>query len=292
MKQHRKLTLPFVEMMVTQACNISCHGCTNYSDLKHSDYLTWEQGRREIESWLTRVDIPDFGIIGGEPLLNPDIRNWIAGLRQLLPDAQIRFTTNGLLLKKHYDIVKLLADIGNCVFKIGVHVNDPELEDIIEKIYSEYHWRPVTEFGVQRHEADNRFRFHVRRPEIFWKTYQGTYFDMMPHNSDPESAFSICCQQTCPLLYNGRLYKCSTAGLLKDTLQKVGNPNLDHWAPFIPDGLSTSCHDQELAEFIDNFGKPSQICRQCPSPLDVQSQIAHLENVSKKKISFYKTIPQ
>ena len=43
-----KPVLPFVEIMITQACNISCTGCTNYSDLVHKGYLTWEQGQAEI----------------------------------------------------------------------------------------------------------------------------------------------------------------------------------------------------------------------------------------------------
>lgn len=278
-----KPVLPFIETMVTQACNISCYGCTNYSDLAHKGYLTWEQGRKQIEPWLERVNIPDFGILGGEPLMNPEIRNWIVGLRNLLPDAQIRFTTNGLLLKKNLDIVPLLADIGNCVFKVGVHVNDPDLEEVIEKIFKSYHWEEVTEFGVQRFRTSNNFRFHVRRPDVFWKTYRGNYNDMKPHNSDPVRAFELCCQQTCPLLYSGRLYKCSTSGLLKDTLLRFNNPNFEDWAEYIDNGLGPDCNDEELQEFLNNFGKPNKICSQCPTTDDLTSRIIHLENVTMKK---------
>ena len=110
-----KLVLPFVETMITQACNISCEGCTNYSDLVHNGYQTWEQGRAELEPWLERLDIPDFGIIGGEPLMNPGVRRWITGVRDLLPRSQLRFTTNALLLERNFDIVDLLAGVGNCV---------------------------------------------------------------------------------------------------------------------------------------------------------------------------------
>jgi organic radical activating enzyme len=278
-----KPLLPFVEMMVTQACNLSCHGCTNYSDLSHAGYLSWNQGRAQLEPWLDRVEIPDFGIFGGEPLMNPDIQNWVIGVRQLLPNTQIRFTTNGLLLKKHYDIVKLLADIGNCVFKIGVHVINAELEEIIDKIYSEYDWKPVTEFGVHRHETKNKFRFHVKRPDVFWKTYQGTYDNMRPHNNDPTQAFELCCQKTCPLLYQGRIFKCSTAGLLQNTLDKFGNPNAEQWSPFVDHGILPDCSDGELQEFLNNFGKPNKICGQCPTINNTNARIMHLDNVSFKK---------
>lgn len=279
-----KPILPFVEIMVTQSCNISCAGCTNYSDLAHKGYLTWEQGRAQLEPWLERVDIPDFGILGGEPLMNPEIRDWIIGLRELMPKAQIRFTTNGLLLQKNFDIIELLHDIGNCVFKIAVHKQDPELEAVIQQVFDQYDWEPVVEYGVSRYKTTNNMRFHVRRPDIFWKTYQGDYATMTPHNSDPEQAFEICCQQTCPLLYNGRIYKCSTSGLLEDTLRRFNNLNNPAWGPYVLPGTGADCSDAELQELLDNFGKPGAVCKMCPSAQDHNSKIIHLENVSTRKI--------
>ena len=104
--------LPFLETMITQACNLSCLGCTNYSDLPHSGYVSWSQGRKSLERWLTRVRIDDFGIMGGEPLLNPEWKQWLMGVRELLPQAQIRFTTNGVLLHRWPNILDFLQGIG------------------------------------------------------------------------------------------------------------------------------------------------------------------------------------
>lgn len=278
-----KPILPFAETMITQACNLNCHGCTNYSDLIHTGYVKWSQGKQWLESWLDRVDIPDFGILGGEPLVNPEVDKWIVGLRELLPEAQIRFTTNGINLHKKPHLIKLLHDIGNCVIKIGVHVDDPQLEKTIQDIYDSYNWEPVTEYGVQRWSTGNRVRFHVKRPDVFWKTYRGTYETMMPHDSDPAEAFKQCCQQTCPLLYKGKLYKCSTAGLLEDTLARFGNPNYEHWEPLIDKGIAPNCSDSELENFLNNFGKPNSLCRQCPTQSDVESKIDHLAQVTFKR---------
>lgn len=279
-----RLILPFVEMMATQACNLSCHGCTNYSDLPHKGWIPWAQARQEISDWLHRVDIPDFGILGGEPLMHPQIRQWIQGLRELLPDAQIRFTTNGMLLGKNLDIVDLAAEVGNIVFKIGVHVKDPALENTIQYIMERFDWRPVTEYGIKRFETGNKFRFQISRPDIFWKTFQGPYTDMRPHNNDSRAAFEICCQKTCPLLYQGRIYKCSTVGLLRDTLAKFNNPNLDLWQPFLSDGIGPDCDVQKLDDFLANFGQPHALCKQCPSSQDSSSKILHLSSVSRQKI--------
>lgn len=278
-----KPTLPFLETMITQACNLSCLGCTNYSDLPHKGYVTWADGKDQLESWIDRVDIPDFGIMGGEPLINPEVDQWITGVRKLMPSSQIRFTTNGILLSKNLEIIDLLSSIGNCVFKITVHQKESEVEDVIDYIMSRYKWTPVVEWGIHRFVSDNNFRFQINRPNKFLKTYQGSYADMHPHNSDPAQAFEICCQKTCPLLYKGKIYKCSTSGLLQETLERHGNPNLDLWEPYIQAGLSPDCDQQELEEFLDNFSKPHTMCRQCPTVSDQQSILIHYDTVSPRK---------
>lgn len=278
-----KPTLPFVEIMPIQSCNLSCRGCSNYSDLKHQGYLTWEQGREQILPWLERVDIPDIGIVGGEPLMNPELDQWILGIRKLLPNSQIRFNTNGLLLHKYPDLIRLFEQVGNAVFKITVHVTDPELEQHIEKIYSMYDWEPVTEFGVDRYKTKNNLRFHVKRPDVFYQAHRNDYANMMPHHSDPAEAFKICYQQTCPLLFDGRIYKCSSNGLLQQTLQRFNWPNQEQWKPYLNNGIGPDCTDQELNDFIGSFGKPQYMCGMCPTTADATSRLIHFDHVKRKK---------
>lgn len=278
-----KPTLPFVEMMATQACNLACSGCTNYSDVAHKGWVPWAQAQSEIEPWLTRVEIPDFGIFGGEPLLHPEIRQWIRGVRSLMPAAQIRFTTNGLLLKHNLDLVDLAAEVGNIVFKVSVHVKDAHLEDTIQYIMNRFAWQPVIEYGISRFETGNRFRFQVNKPDTFWKTFQDSFTNMRPHDNDPSEAFKVCSQQTCPLLYQGRIYKCSTVGLMRDILKKFDNPNPELWQPYLSDGIAPDCSKQDLSKFLTNFGRPHTLCRQCPSSKDVNSRIQHFTNVKRQK---------
>jgi len=281
-----KPILPFVETMITQVCNLSCAGCTNYSDLNHRGHISWAQGREWIGPWLERITISDFGIFGGEPLLNPEVYLWISGIRDLLPAAQIRFTTNGTLLRKKREVVKQLSEIGNCVFKITVHQTDPDLEDLIQEILDSYSWEPVVEYGIKRYKTANDFRFQINRPQTFIKTFKGAYQDMMPFNSDPANAFSICCQQKCPLLYQGRIYKCSSNGLLSDTLLKFENPNFENWKQYLDLGIGVDSSDDEILKFIDNFGKPHQMCGMCPSAADTDAIVDHTKNVFSKKIKW------
>jgi sulfatase maturation enzyme AslB (radical SAM superfamily) len=283
----KKPTLPFLETMATQACNLSCQGCTNYSDLPFKGYVKWTTAKTWIESWLERINILDFGIIGGEPLLNPEIKQWLYGCRDLLPNSQLRFTTNGLLLKSAADLLNTLDDIGNIVFKVTLHTENSALTDVIDEIFASRNWSPVTEYGIDRWALPNGVRFQLNRPEQFLLTYRGSYHDMMPHYSNPEKAFGMCVQQTCPLLWNGRIYKCSTAGLLTDVLSSANPTTKEHWKPFVDPGISADAEYNDIVRFIENFGKFNKICAQCPDSKTFL--INHKSTVSLRKTKIQTT---
>jgi organic radical activating enzyme len=280
----QKPSLPFLEIMVIRTCNISCEGCTTFSDLKYNGYVPWSQGQAWIQPWINRLDIQAVGLMGGEPLINPELEQWLRGLRSLLPSAQIRFVTNGLLLEKHWHIVELLQELGNTVLKISAHVDDEKIDCVVDRIFSTWTWQPVEEFGIKRWGRNNDLRFQIARPEIFIKTFQGEYHTMQPHNNVPSEAFDICVQKRCPLLYQGRIYKCGTAGLTPELLQRFEWPNKDLWSSYIDSGLSNDCADKNLQDFVNNFGKPHSMCAQCPSAKDFHSRIDHKTTVTFKKL--------
>lgn len=278
-----KPVLPFLEMMVINSCNLSCQGCTTFSDLKHSGYVTWQQGQKQLEPWLERIDLQAFGFMGGEPLMNPTIREWLIGLRDLLPDTQLRFVTNGLLLERHWWIVDLLKDLGNAVLKISYHVDDARVNNSIARVMESHAWTPITEHGIDRWKLiDGDLRFQVSAPTKFYRTFKNNYFNMAPHDNDPADAFAMCVQQRCPILHQGQLYKCGTAGLTPAILQRFGNPNINSWQPFLDAGIDIDCSDAVLKRFIDNFGKPHAMCRQCPTPGDTASILDHRATVTFK----------
>lgn len=273
------LKLPFLEVIVIRGCNLSCEGCTTFSDLKHAGYQTWQQGREELNPWIKRLDLEAVGFMGGEPLMNPGIRDWIIGLRELLPNAQLRFVTNGLLLHRHIDIVDLLQDVGNSVLKISHHVDDATLINTIQVIHKKFKWEPVFEYGNHRWLTDNDFRFQINQPERFLKTFQGTYKTMRPHDSDPVAAFDVCVQQQCPLLYKGRIFKCGTTALTPDLLERFDNPNYSDWVEHLDYGLDPLCSEADLEHFVNNFGRPHKLCKQCPTAKDVASFVDHRKTV-------------
>jgi sulfatase maturation enzyme AslB (radical SAM superfamily) len=281
-----KPILPFLELMTIRTCNLSCQGCTTFSDLKYSGYTTWEETSQFLGAWADRLDIQAIGFMGGEPLINPEIQDWILGIRKLLPNAQIRFVTNGLLLEKKWEIVELLQDIGNTVLKISNHTNSPEVQHVIERIFTTWNWKPVTEFGIKRWARPRRLRFQIATPVTFFKTFRGEYENMSPHNNLPSDAFELCVQKKCPLMYKGKIYKCGTLGLTPELLERFNWPNQPLWEPYIDTGLLPECSESSLLSFIGNFGKPHTKCSQCPGRKDTDSIINHQQTVTFKKLKY------
>ena len=283
-----KHTIPYVEAIVTQVCNLVCPGCSTYSDLHYKGYTQWDDARQEIEPWLERVNFEHFGIMGGEPLINPRIRDWLIGMRELMPDTVIRFPVNGTLLHKHLDIVDLLHDMGNVIFKITVHTSDESTENAIDYISKRYNWKPVYEYGVNRFVTGNNFKFQVNRPQEFYKTFQNDYTNAAPYSSDPQAAFEQCHQKECPLLINGRIYKCSTSGLMDGVLARHGYPNQEQWAPYLDNAKNGSigldATGDEIEQFIANIRQPHSTCQQCPTQHTVTTinhpQTVHFRNAN------------
>lgn len=279
-----KHIIPFVETMITYACNLSCTGCTNYSDYNMKGSVSWQQGKSWIQQWLERLDIPDFGIMGGEPTLNPDCKKWIYGVRELLPDSQIRFTTNGVNFNRSPDVLDWCVDVGNTVFKFTLHEDKTYATDAIDYVFNKYNWKPVTEFGINRWVGPNNTRFQINSPLQFFKTYKGNFGNMQPHHNNPKQAFDMCIQQTCPLLYESKIYKCSSIALLNKVLSDWNQPITNDWEPYTNyEGISVDSSNSDIRKFVTNFGKPNKICTMCPTKKDSDSIIDHRANVKSKK---------
>lgn len=96
-----RLYLQKAEFYITNVCNLNCPGCNSLSNFNFSGGdQKWEDYKDVYATWAKKLTVDDIGIIGGEPLANPDYINWAIGLRGLWPDAVIGIATNGLLLNK------------------------------------------------------------------------------------------------------------------------------------------------------------------------------------------------
>ena len=88
------------EFHLAEHCNLNCIGCTHFSPLAEPEFLEVEDFRNDIErlSYLTGGNARFINLLGGEPLLHPEINSFFKIAREYFPEAKISIVTNGILL--------------------------------------------------------------------------------------------------------------------------------------------------------------------------------------------------
>ena len=179
--------LPYLEFHVADHCNLNCKYCTHYSPLVQEPVFTdFEQFSKDLAQ-LRRyiVDIGIVRILGGEPLLNPQLGAYIEYVRSLYPASIITVVTNGLLIPGLKDELVEIMKACKAFFHISYY---PPMEAKIGEIQ-----KRLYELGVP-----------------YTITAQITEFNQtqtLAPRADGEF-FYQCFQATCTCLHQGKLAPC------------------------------------------------------------------------------------
>ncbi len=97
----RRPELAYLELHLTDHCNLNCKGCSHFCPLAPPQYADLSGYKSDMHriSQLFR-NIRTIRLMGGEPLLHPDPASFVRATRAVFPQARIRFVTNGILLPK------------------------------------------------------------------------------------------------------------------------------------------------------------------------------------------------
>lgn len=94
------------EVNVVDHCNLNCQSCNHFSPIAEKKFLDCEEYERDLErvALITRGKIGTLMLLGGEPLLHPDIIAIMQISRKHLKNTEISIVSNGILLGKQDDI--------------------------------------------------------------------------------------------------------------------------------------------------------------------------------------------
>ena len=90
-----------LEYHIADHCNLNCAGCSHFSPLAKPwlvDPEVFEKEWKEVAD--SGLKIRRIRILGGEPLLHPELGFMLKCVRLLFPNSDINVVTNGILLKK------------------------------------------------------------------------------------------------------------------------------------------------------------------------------------------------
>ena len=91
------------ELHVVEHCNLRCAHCCNMSPYVADKMLSLAEIEAQCRTMARVLDVDVFKIMGGEPLLHPEITAILGVLRQTGISETIRLFTNGLLLHRMTD---------------------------------------------------------------------------------------------------------------------------------------------------------------------------------------------
>ncbi|HEY1452878.1 MAG TPA: hypothetical protein VGF57_05390, partial [Roseiarcus sp.] len=94
----RKLTRRSFDFNLTEHCNLSCCECDHASPLLASKFASVESFSWDLEALARVFHSKQIRILGGEPLLHPQLTGFLTEARRIGVADSIVLITNGVLL--------------------------------------------------------------------------------------------------------------------------------------------------------------------------------------------------
>lgn len=192
----KKPLLKYIEMHVTDICNLKCKGCTHFASLFHKDETSYESFVQDITELSNKFDVAVIRLMGGEALLNPRLAEYLNITRKKFPNSKLFLVSNGLLVARMTD--KLCNSIKQNDITLNITVYKPTYDKIaeIEQFLSD---RKISHFYGQGNSecsaTDVIEKFH-------------TCLTLSNNRTIEDSGFQNCYGKYCWMLRNGMLSKC------------------------------------------------------------------------------------
>lgn len=230
------------EFHLAEHCNLNCAGCDHFSPLAPKLFPDFDAVCRDLRRLRELFGAEGVGrihLLGGEPLLNPKVEDYIRAVRDLFPDNRLELVTNGLLLPK------MPESFWDTCRKCSVIIRPTKYPIALDYDRLE---RCAAEHGV-------RFRYYNAEPI---KTLYKLHLDTSG-SQDPKASYCSCgMSNMCLMLKNGRIYTCPVI------------PNVDHFNRFFDGDFRVTDEDSidiygvsSGAEILEFVSHSVPFCRYC-----------------------------
>jgi MoaA/NifB/PqqE/SkfB family radical SAM enzyme len=252
----RKPVLFHFEVHITDHCNLNCKGCAHFSNLcapTFADLAEFESDMHRMSGLFSQVE--QIYLLGGEPLLHPQVAEFVRVARAIFPRTRISLMTNGLLITRmNGEFWQALADTGVILLCDSYPIDLP-----VEKIEG-----LGREYGV-------KVEWTIPREEFF-------KIPIDPAGGHDALASFRGCQgfNNCPIIRDGRLYPCAYAAFAEVFRERFAIEGLE-----VTDADWVSIRDDPDPERVMEFLRsPVPWCANC----DMESRSFFRWDRSKREI--------
>lgn len=225
-----KKDLKYVEHHITDHCNLNCNGCTHFSPLAKPWFEDIETFKKDFNKLNDMFNVKTIRLMGGEPLLHPDIKQFLVEARKIFRTARIELVTNGILLKDDLELVKV--------------VNKNNI------------WINVSEYHILKNLND--YLKNIRNYILSSRTEMYNICLDLEGKQNPYYTYSTCISRAagCNYYQNGKFYICAPVANI-EKFNSYFNKNLPTC-----EGISIYEHTaEEILNYL--YNTPAELCKYC-----------------------------
>ncbi len=184
---HRKFLLGYMETHLVDWCNLKCDYCGHYCHIIDEEiYTDVTQFEKDIKILSSKINFRMIRLMGGEPLLHPEVNKFLTITRRFFPNSDIRIVTNGILIpnmkQEFWDTLKR-TKIRIDISKYPIMKN--KFNDITDLIVLK---------GARIGNIEIKDKFYHKLNEN--------------GDADKEKSYNACASRNAINLWNGKLYNC------------------------------------------------------------------------------------
>ncbi|MCI8650192.1 MAG: radical SAM protein [Anaerotruncus sp.] len=254
--------LSYFVLNILDHCNLRCKGCDHFACIAEEHFVSIENIKRDVTrmSELLNGGVTRIGVMGGEPLLHPNLLEILSVTRKVFPNSIIQLVTNGLLL------LKMSEEFWTCCCDNKIVIVNTRYP-----IDQDYERMQIT---AKEHKV--AFEFYGNTGEVQKTSYKNP-LDISGQQNPISSFWSCYHANNLCLLMEGKLYGCTIAPNIRHFNKKFGT----HME--LEPGDYLDIHNAQNSDELFNFlAKPKPFCRYCMSN---KRTFGHIWERSKQEMS-------
>jgi hypothetical protein len=236
-------------------CNLNCKGCEHFSPLspqKFIDIKKYEHDCKRLAD-LTGGNIGDIALLGGEPLLHPNICDIIRITRSHFTNGLVRIITNGTLLLKQSDDFYDCCRINDITIVITIYPVRLDYEAIMNM--AEKHGVKMQFWGDVKNASNSRRKLPI---DYVGKSWRKLSIDIKG-KQNPERSNALCyASNYCFQLVEGKLYKCWRIAYIK-----YFNDFFDKSLKITESDYIDIYKENDIDIILEKLHRPARFCRYC-----------------------------
>lgn len=266
-----KKVIPKIEFYITNVCNLTCDHCNRFNNYKFKGWQTWDDLKDTYSRWAELIDINHRVMLGGEPLLNPDVIKWCQGLKKTWPEpGATEIITNGYRLNH---VPGLYESIRSDLLFLRVTLHNINEKDFLINEIKTFLREPIImeeDTSLWIFTDCNRVRIELVLEDQFSESaiIRNSINNLTLHQSDPVKAHDICCMAHNDTVHfiHGKIYKCGPAALFNEFDQQhqldISDEDRILLSAYKP--LTVDNFEEYQEEFFKNLENPISQCKFCP----------------------------